>query len=1162
MKRWMVMAAIVTLLGAQAMAAETPKTLTERAAAALFAESDSSLATQLATEALKRNRHDAEAAFVLMEASAMQANDGASLDAALTVVTELDPSDARCELAIRRIEEAAGNTATFRARLLKVERLAHTMPELRFALVAAANDGVPELDQLESSREAGLVTDWKVAGPFGRHPLLDFDKHFSPEKDELQNRRSEGKTIERLEFPSGRFVLPEYFSKRGVYYAASDLYVVTDGMWNLYMETGGTAAIYVDGALVSQRDERKAEQPELIRKLVHLTQGHHRLLMKFSPTASPFRVALLLPSGGVRKKQNIPVLRASPESDYALAALELSDGNPTAAMRDSNGANTAAIFHWLLARSWKKTGDDAPEQETELRTALNLDSSSAAVRLALADARIRAGMDREGLGYLKDVANVEPHNERVLHAEVVEFAHLGWDAEATGAIKGLVEEHPSCANLRLAAGYYASTEQLEEAQRSEAALAGCAPLSLEEARAFARRGDHKRAAQIATKVAYAAPNDRDALALATQESMLTGDAQAAFPLAAKLAELAPGSERYQQWFRSLQQGKTALDFDKGSPLEVLAPYRRDALEAIRQTASRKFAGGPAVWSLNDGAVVELNGTSWLYTHRVVRLLDRDGVLNYGEVVVPSGAEILHLRTISPAGEITEPDITQHKATVSMPALMPGDSIEEEFLRPLGDEEARFEFGSWDAPVLLSRFTWITAKSGAPEHSPFDPAAKKLSSGLTSYGWESNDLAQPVREAALPAAPQFPYVAIAGSYGSMAELRDHQREQILENSTQGPRTIQVVRRSTGATEVETARNLYQYVMRSMESDGSDGPEDNATSAEDSLAGHSGNRVTTLLALARAAGLSTELLDASTVGADPGWSSMRHPVVVFRFKDGTSLAADLGQEGLPLGSLDPTLELAGAMPVMGFAKDTAVYPEAMAETIAASKNEERSVANARIQVAADGMLKAEITITMAPWRAAQMRNVLRGVSGPDRHRFFQQLAMRIFPGVSASDGTVSNENDPERPLTLHVSCTSPGYFDLRRHTVDIDQLTPALGLRSMYAKTTDRRYPLLIDSVLFESTIFNVTLPEGMVLSSGLQSTVESKFGSYSTSIRQTSAHTWEMRRDFHVPVQIVPSSEYAAFSAFANRIDSVERQRLTLRVEHTPAQPVSLRQPHP
>ena len=69
----------------------------------------------------------------------------------------------------------------------------------------------------------------------------------------------------------------------------------------------------------------------------------------------------------------------------------------------------------------------------------------------------------------------------------------------------------------------------------------------------------------------------------------------------------------------------------------------------------------------------------MYYTRITRTLNKDGISRYGEVTLPRGADLLELRTIKAYGEIIEPELAQQKPTISMPALEPGDAIEEEYV---------------------------------------------------------------------------------------------------------------------------------------------------------------------------------------------------------------------------------------------------------------------------------------------------------------------------------------------------------------------------------------------------------------------------------------------------------------------------------------------------
>jgi hypothetical protein len=391
------------------------------------------------------------------------------------------------------------------------------------------------------------------------------------------------------------------------------------------------------------------------------------------------------------------------------------------------------------------------------------------------------------------------------------------------------------------------------------------------------------------------------------------------------------------------------------------------------------------------------------------------------------------------------------------------------------------------------------------------------------------------------------------------LREHAQEQILAAAVPGPRAFSLARELAGVSQMDTARNLYRHVMRSLEDDNDEWSDGDMASAEESLESNDGNRAAVLLALSRAAGIDARLLLTREMGSDERASSYLHPVVEFHFATGKTMLADLENDGLPLGSVDPEFDISNALPVISFKGDASEFPTEQSASLTTAQ-EEHSTANGNVSIGSDGALRADVTIRMAPWRAAQMRTVLRTVNAPDRPRFFQQLAMRLFPGATDATGDVTFENDPDQPLAIHVICRAPSFVDLRRHSVDIDQITPALGLRSMYAKNASRTYPLAVDAVLFESSVFQVTLPEGVSVSKGLQAEVKSEFGSYATSVRQLSPRVWEMTRDFNVPLQIIAPDHYLAFSAFAIRIDSIERQRLTLKVDRSQLQSVRMDRP--
>ena len=207
-------------------------------------------------------------------------------------------------------------------------------------------------------------------------------------------------------------------------------------------------------------------------------------------------------------------------------------------------------------------------------------------------------------------------------------------------------------------------------------------------------------------------------------------------------------------------------------------------------------------------------------------------------------------------------------------------------------------------------------------------------------------------------------------------------------------------------------------------------------------------------------------------------------------------------------------------------------------------EKSLAEADLSFS-DGDLVASIHVQLGSMRAQEVRAMLRNSGERERQAFFEQLAMRIFPGATSVTGVTAHENDPEQPLKLSVRCTVPQFINRQSGAAEINQLAPTLGLATLYAKAPARKFPLLIESLFFESTVFHFHLPEGMeVHSLPGDFTEKTEFGEYALRFVRM-AHQVDIHRDFRIPVQVIAPDKYAAFVKFAMRIDEAERQRISL-----------------
>jgi hypothetical protein len=1154
------------------------------AAVALFVNSNLDSARSLAAAALRKNPADLDALFVEMEAAALEADRKGELQAALRLCEAGSATeDPRPVIAAARILDQASNTSAFRAAVPRIRRLTAAGGAaanfLRAALVAAASDGVPGLSLLDLARESGLITDWRIAGPFGTYPNVAFDRTFAPEYDNLAQANYNGRVVEAFRFYDGNFNLPDYFSTAGVFYAASDLNITVAGEYRLRAESGGTLEIFVDGVSALKKDARWRATPEIAWTTLRLAPGAHKLLLKFLPTSAPFRVALIAtadhhgPAATTNPRSATPAI-AEPESSYVSAALRFWMGDYDAAITQLTALQKkfpSAALDFLLAKAWQRSGDDSSDQMALWQSALRQAPLAMAAEYELAAREYDAGHNEEAYTHARRVVSARPDFVPGVHLQASIATELNAQDEASRALVAEIHLHSSCTALRDAAKFFSGIAAYDRAADFERQLEGCAPGSLDFAETRAEAGRHSEAAAAAQRIVLARPLDRGARVLLVRELALAGDRAAATRRAQELVAVAPQSAKYRRLAEDVSTGAVVPDSasararDFSRQQDFYGPYRRNGLEIIHKTAGRHFSGGPALVVLHDRvARAEPDGAVAVYVHKITRVLNRDGIEKYGEVSVPHGAVLLELRTIKQDGTLVEPEFNQHKNTISMPALAPGDAIELEYVLYYNSggteehaDEFRFTFGSFTAPMLFARFVVLTPAANKLEviATPGAPrAVETTAENVTARVWGRQDIAQSIEEVSAPRRDSLPTIRVV-SYraGGWQDLRDFYRDELIEAVRIGPRVAQHARDLVGESAEETARNLYHLVTTRVRSTGSEFDSGDLVSAETTLADFAGNRTVVLLAMARAAGLDAELLLARdldrprpTIAARDAYT---RPLVLFHFGH-RQVVADAESEGVPFGVLPPTIAHDDALAVpLTDVTVGASRTAALIVPVPAALGDEHSVADGDISFDHHGDMTAKVTIRMGAARSAQMRNILSGIEPGERRRFIEQIAMRIFPGAIDANGEVLNESNPDQPLELRLSCRAPHFLSFIGDTADVDQLAPALGLRKMYG-LGPRHLPLYIDMPLVETTRFHVHLPGGIkVLDQPQNARIQSDFGSYSVEFRKAGESEFDVSRSFRIPVQVIVPDRFEAFARFERQIDEIERQRVTLARDH-------------
>lgn len=1109
-------------------------------------------------------RHDPAnpaALFVRMEAGELEDRPDRVLDSALRLCRASAPADFQ-EIASRRVLEHAANSRVFNSLLARVRAAAWRNGacafNLRLALVAAAADGARTLDLDQSASFAGLLTRWSIAGPFGQHSNIDFERRWPPESDQLSSPEYGPVAAERFWFRDGTVALPDYLSRPGVFYAAAEMEVPREPVLRLEVFGPGPYVVFIDGRPVLTHDSPYVAIASRDSVFLPLRPGRHRVMLKFTADAVPLRVAwhveLATPSSSPESSARQPL------QEYARVLLSYFREDLAGMERrlDSSPCHHASACVYLRALLHSATEQHSPLTLAAWESLAQAHPSALLARLRAIDAA-------PVLDHSQDPDDARKHAvtlaEQYPQSETA--AHLAFNLSrgdpmaGTNLVPRLLELRASCAYLSQALQFYNFAGELNPAQLVEQRMEGCKPGSLDYAGALSDSGRHAAAAAVLQQLVSANPLDRAARRLLVEQLVLNNQPDAAREQAQELHRIAPNAGDF---LRLAEDPSSALDSDNPRAEgftrreEFYVPHRRDGMELIRRSAQREFSGGSAVILLSDQAIqLRRDGTISVYAHRITRLLNKDGISRYGEVSVPPGADLLELRTVKSSGQTVEPELAWGSDSISMPALDPGDSIEEEFVShysgwdQMPESFSRFEFGSFLAPVLSSRLIVIapvgarmhfSERNGAPA-----PRTEPTPANVVHI-WERDNIAQTVTESFLPAGALLPTVTMAPT----EEMPDRLRDQLIGFTRIGPRamgtalSLYLPHLPSAASELEKAKLLYTLVTQRIEPAGSDWT---TNSANDTLLNSRGSRTLALLALARVSGLQAGLVLAHAIdhSCENNLDVRCYTEPLARFWiSGETVDVDAESDGLPFGAVPPSLDSRDAFFIPLSARDEK-KPGIVALTMNPAR--EKTAAEGELSLSRDGDLEASVHVRLGATRTQEVRSQLRGTDARERQAFFEQLARRILPEGTGVTGSVLHENDPEQPLEVTLHWVVPQFVHLGTGTADIDQLAPALGLRGTYARAATRRFPLYTESLFFESTVFRLHLPAGIeVRSLPADFSAKTEFGNYSARFRQTRQGI-EIRREFRIPVQIVSPEKYAAFNDFARQIDDAERQRISL-----------------
>lgn len=1010
--------------------------------------------------------------------------------------------------------------------------------------------------------------------------------------------------------PDGSVALDGEPGDGDVYFLAADVTLARGGRYLVALGSVMSVRLLVDGAPVHERRAFAAHGPTLVHLPLELAAGRHRVLVKAARAGAPASLHLAFcradgaasdatfeaaapgtaPAAGPRRAPITPSWGAaelaaalSEDAGRGLAALlaardavavdrEAAKALLAEAARALPGSAAVAVgLGTVLARDPTLDPQVARARaEAALREALAKDPGHAEARGALASLLLEAQRLDEADELLEGFGEAASRPDALMvRARAADARGLAERAEALAeqALRG----GGGCAALEHARELAARRRAVALEDRRARALAGCRDGRLRLAEHLRRRGDPEGAVEALLPLVAARPWAVEPASALAEAYVAAGAPARAAEVLEALRAVWPRSPRVEVLLADARElagdaaaaraaRERALLLD-GSDLalrralaledggEVLDRFAEDGRRAIRAYRASRRTDDTSSTMVLDAAAVQLHpgGTATERTHQVIHVLDARGVDQYGEVSVPSGAEVLALRTHKPDGRTVEPERAGgNKGTVSLAGLEPGDFVEVEYVRGTRGGGAGFASDPFFFQVVGTRLYRSAYVVAAPPglglevdaHGMKAPAPVR-EGGLDVVRAVALDVPAHVPEPGSPPSTEFlPFLHVGVGGG-----RDALQRLLAEAAAGRARPTEEIRalaaeiRAAAGRRADAAaltRAAWERVSRAILGQG--GPFGDEASAV--LSRGSGSRLLLLQALLDALGVRSRIVLARPFATDasawrfPSHGLYGHPL----------LRVETG--GAPLW-LDPGMRLGPFATIPSTVLDVeALVLPAPGETLevvrtpARTRVEERREVEVRIALDAAGGATVEGEDRYLGAAGGLAKGAVERLDASERRQLVEAMLAGSFVGIVLSEAELLGEGDAEAPFVVRWRGRVPQLARAAAGGLVLDEPILPARVGARLVQVASRATPLLIPGT--ERTVQRVEIvaPEGLVPVAGGPRSAAGPFGAFSRAERVEGRRlvreeTLELTRG-----RIAPD-RYAELAAFAGEVDAAQ-----------------------
>ncbi|HEX9051305.1 MAG TPA: tetratricopeptide repeat protein, partial [Anaeromyxobacter sp.] len=600
--------------------------------------------------------------------------------------------------------------------------------------------------------------------------------------------------------------------------------------------------------------------------------------------------------------------------------------------------------------------------------------------------------------------------------------------------------------------------------------------------------------------------------------------------------------------------RRALALEDGH--EVLDDLAEDGGAAIRAYEAARRTDDTSSTLVLDAAAVELHpgGSATERTHQVIHVLDPQGVERHGEVSLPSGADVLTLRTHKKDGRTLEPERAGggDKRSVSLAGLEPGDYVELEYLRAVRGDGVRFAadpFFFRAEGERLFRSTYVVA---APQglgmevdaHGMPAPPVQREGGRDVVRGLALDVPAQVPEPSSPPTTEYMPFLHVGVGPGLEAlerSLADHAADRA--RPTEELRTLAREIRAAvgpGAAPMTLVRAAVARVSRAVLGQGGAFGEE----ASVVLSRGEGSRLVVLKALLAELGARVRIALARPFGTDP--SSWRFPPSSLYGQP--LLRVEAGGE---TAWLDPSLRVApfGTIPSPVLDVEALLLPEpgeepAVVRTPARAPVEERREIAVRIALDADGGATVEGEDRYLGAAGAAAKGAIERLDADDRRQVIESMLARSFRGVVLAEAAMRGEDDPDAPLVIRWRGKVPRLARAANGGLVLDAPILPARLGARFVQVATRTTPLLLQIPERSVERVEIVAPEGFAPVPASGAPIETTFGAFSRTDR-VEGRTLVREERLDLPRGRVAPERYPEFAAFAAAVDAAQEQPLAV-----------------